>query len=129
LSIVDEGFLDDVASGRALNVIIRYTVKRRLAACRTPEDVRRVFDGSLAIAPKGVRFTPGRLGGVSGEWAEAASAAPKAGALLYLHGGGYVSMSPRTHRAITGGFALRGLRVFAPRLPPGARAQVPGRRR
>ena len=105
---------------RALNVIIRYTVKRRLAACRTPEDVRRVFDSSLVIAPRGARFTPGRLGGVSGEWAQAASAAPQAGALLYLHGGGYVSMSPKTHRAITGGFALRGFRVFAPdyRLAP-----------
>ena len=105
---------------RALNVIIRYTVKRRLAGCRTPEDVRRVFDSSLVIAPRGARFTPGRLGGVSGEWAQAASAAPKAGALLYLHGGGYVSMSPKTHRAITGGFALRGFRVFAPdyRLAP-----------
>jgi monoterpene epsilon-lactone hydrolase len=105
---------------RALNVLIRYTVKRRLAACKTPEDVRRVFDGSLAIAPKGARFTSGRVGGVSGEWAEATNGKAAAGALLYLHGGGYVSMSPKTHRAITGGFALRGFRVFAPdyRLAP-----------
>jgi acetyl esterase/lipase len=40
--------------------------------------------------------------------------------LLYLHGGGHVAMSAKTHRAITGGFARRGFRVVAPdyRLAP-----------
>ena len=55
---------------------------------KTAEDVRRVFDSSLVIAPGGVRFTPARVGDVSGEWAEAMNA-KAAGALLYLHGGGY----------------------------------------
>ncbi len=40
--------------------------------------------------------------------------------MLYLHGGGYVAMSSRTHRSIAGDFALRGFRVFTPdyRLAP-----------
>ncbi len=40
--------------------------------------------------------------------------------LLYLHGGGFIACSPRTHRPITGWFARHGFRVFAPdyRLAP-----------
>ena len=72
------------------------------------------------IAPRGVRFSAARIGGVAGEWAAARHGDAGFGALLYLHGGGYVAMCARTHRAVTGGFARRGLRVFAPdyRLAP-----------
>jgi epsilon-lactone hydrolase len=97
-----------------INLAIRGLVKRRLAACRTPLDVRKAFNGTPPLAPRGVRFSPLTLGGVSGEWAEPKTGAKGFGALLYLHGGGYVGMSARTHRAITGGFALRGFRVFCP---------------
>ncbi len=102
---------------RFFNFALRHTVKRGLAKSRTPQDVRRVFDSARSFPPRGVTFTPTTLGGVPGEWVEA-KAAPSAdatprGTLLYLHGGGYVGMSPRTHRAITGAFARRGLRVFA----------------
>jgi acetyl esterase/lipase len=40
--------------------------------------------------------------------------------MVYLHGGGYVACSPRTHRPITAAFARLGFRVFAPeyRLAP-----------
>jgi acetyl esterase/lipase len=55
---------------------------------------------------------------VRGEWVvtrDAEEAGP-AGAVLYLHGGGYVVCSPRTHRPITSRLALdTGLPVFAPR--------------
>ena len=81
--------------------------------------VRAVFGGgALLPAPAGVRFRPDRLGGVPGEWAE--SRDPAGVALLYLHGGGFVACSPRTHRPLTGWFARRGFRVFAPdyRLAP-----------
>ncbi len=103
-----------------INLAIRGIVKPRLAACRTPLDVLRAFDPMPGIAPRGVRFSQDRLGGVAGEWAAAKHGDGGFGALLYLHGGGYASMSARTHRAITGGFARRGLRVFAPdyRLAP-----------
>jgi epsilon-lactone hydrolase len=104
---------------RLVNFGLRHFVKRRLAACKTPQDVRQVFGGAIAFSPRGVTFTAGELGGVPGEWAEANGAAPRA-ALLYLHGGAYVAMSPRTHRPMTGAFARRGFKVFAPdyRLAP-----------
>lgn len=97
---------------RFINFALRHSVKRGLAKSKTPQDVRRVFNSARAFPPRGVRFTPATLGGVPGEWVEA-DKVPATGALLYLHGGGYVGMSPRTHRAITGAFARRGLRVFA----------------
>src|SRR5271156_1751927 len=102
-----------------INLAIRKFVKSRLSACRSPLDVRKAFSSALP-APGGVGFSPATLGGVSGEWAEPKKGAAGFGALLYLHGGGYAAMSARTHRAITGGFALRGFRVFAPdyRLAP-----------
>jgi acetyl esterase/lipase len=103
-----------------VNLVIRVLIKPRLAACRTPLDVRKAFAATPALAPKGVRFTKAALGGVAGEWAAAKRGAVDFGAMLYLHGGGYAAMSARTHRAITGGFARRGFRVFAPdyRLAP-----------
>src|SRR4029077_17402466 len=68
--------------------------------------------------PPGIRITPERVGGISGEWVE--SSKPSAGTLLYLHGGGYFGCSAESHRPITVGFALQGFRVFAPeyRLAP-----------
>jgi monoterpene epsilon-lactone hydrolase len=102
-----------------INFLLRRIMKRRYSACRTPSDVRKLFESGPSIVPKGVRFTEGTIGGVSGEWVELEGLAAR-GTLVYLHGGGYVCMSPRTHRAITAGFALRGMRVFAPdyRLAP-----------
>ncbi|MDE2364144.1 MAG: alpha/beta hydrolase [Hyphomicrobiales bacterium] len=97
---------------RLISLLTRYVTKRRLAACKTPQDVRRVFNSARTFAPPGVAHRAATLGGVSGEWVEAKAATPRA-ALLYLHGGGYVGMSPQTHRALTGAFALRGFRVFA----------------
>src|SRR5690606_26478893 len=59
---------------------------------------------------------------VAGEWVvsrddgSAASAGTAGGAVLYLHGGGYVVCSPRTHRPITSRLALdTGLPVLVPR--------------
>ena len=54
---------------------------------------------------------------VAGEWVVSRdSEGASAGAVLYLHGGGYVVCSPRTHRPITSRLALdTGLPVLAPR--------------
>ena len=64
-------------------------------------------------AAKGVRYTPATLGGVAGEWVEDEAAAVPLGSpggpattLLYLHGGGFVGCSPRTHRPLTAALAL-----------------------
>jgi monoterpene epsilon-lactone hydrolase len=60
---------------------------------------------------------PGRP--ISGEWVfpTARNAAPaQDGAILYLHGGGYVLCSPQTHRPITARLAIdTGLPVLVPR--------------
>ncbi|MEU6041181.1 alpha/beta hydrolase [Actinomadura sp. NPDC047616] len=68
---------------------------------------------------------PGRhgTGRVLGEWVEPRDAGdePLDGAILYLHGGGYVVCSPRTHRPITARLAAdTGLPVLVPqyRLAP-----------
>jgi acetyl esterase/lipase len=73
---------------------------------------------------RGVRVSEVQEGGVRGEWVAPARAG-KGGAgarvILYLHGGGYVSCSPSTHRPITAALArLTNSRVFAPdyRLAP-----------
>ena len=101
-----------------INPVLRFTVKRRLARVETPTAARAVLGKNPPSPPMGATFTPGVLGGVEGEWVRAGEGS--ADTLLYLHGGGYFSCSPVTHRAITAGFALRGFRVFAPnyRLAP-----------
>jgi acetyl esterase/lipase len=98
--------------------VIRRQIRRRLGRMDDLGQVKAVFEGAKLPAPSGVRFRPDTLGGVPGEWAESESAATST--LLYLHGGGFIACSPRTHRPITGWFAKHGFRVFAPdyRLAP-----------
>jgi cation diffusion facilitator CzcD-associated flavoprotein CzcO/acetyl esterase/lipase len=105
---------------RMAAAVVRRRVKPALADMRDIASVRAAFAKPLAAA-QGVRYTPACVGGVPGEWVEAD--APGTGAsttLLYLHGGGFVACSARTHRPLTAAFALQGLRVFAPdyRLAP-----------
>lgn len=101
---------------RLVCVLISWTVRSRLGDMRDLDRLKRVFEGRSLPPPRGVRFRDDRIGGVAGEWAEAGGDKP----LLYLHGGGFVGCSPQTHRPLTGAFALRGFRVFAPdyRLAP-----------
>ena len=106
--------------------VVRHRIKPRLGDMSDVARVRLVFDHPLS-PPRGVRYTDAVVGGVAGEWVEvpgpaaAASAASAASTtLLYLHGGGFIGCSPRTHRPITAALALQGLRVFVPdyRLAP-----------
>ena len=68
----------------------------------------------------GVRLKAGVVGGVSGEWVEPTGAASLT--LIYLHGGGYYSCSPETHRPVTAGLATRGFRVL--HLPTARRPNI-----
>ncbi|HEV2864172.1 MAG TPA: alpha/beta hydrolase [Pyrinomonadaceae bacterium] len=84
---------------------------------------RRLFGSPLFIQRLrtfGLRVEPVRGGGgVRGEWLTPPDAGP--GAVLYIHGGGYVSCSPSTHRPIAAALARgTGRRVFSPdyRLAP-----------
>ena len=108
---------------RAARYVIRKRVRPALGDMRDLMRVRKVM-GQALPPPKGVTYTRGALGGVPGEWVEREGVAPMATSprptLMYVHGGGFVGCSPRTHRPITAAFALRGFRVFAPdyRLAP-----------
>ena len=114
----------------ALNFALRHSVKRmlarlvaapdtgsaRLAALARRRGAQARAQGALAAlgatALRGVRATPATLGGARGEWVVAEDGRASAH-MLYLHGGGYVSLSPTSHRFVTAGFARRGFRVFA----------------
>jgi acetyl esterase/lipase len=99
--------------------MVRRRVKVPLSAARSVEDVRRILGGPGFPDPTDVTFTAGTVGGIPGEWVR-----PKSGGtrqrLLYVHGGGFVACSPKTHRPLTGAWARRGFEVFAPdyRLAP-----------
>jgi acetyl esterase/lipase len=54
---------------------------------------------ALAPVPAGTELRPQDAGGVPGEWVWAPSAHPRR-VILYLHGGGYVIGSARTHRGL-----------------------------
>ncbi|WP_375463514.1 alpha/beta hydrolase [uncultured Methylobacterium sp.] len=100
--------------------MVRRNVRKRLGSMSDVAQIRAVFGGRSFPDPAGATYGPGSVGGVAGEWVR-----PKAGGsperrLLYLHGGGFVACSPRTHRPVTGALAERGFTVFAPdyRLAP-----------
>jgi acetyl esterase/lipase len=64
------------------------------------------------LRTRGIRIELVRAGDVRGEWLTAARA--DRGALLYIHGGGYVAGSPAVYRPITAALArLTGRRVFS----------------
>lgn len=102
--------------------LIRRRIKPRLGDMRDIGRVRALFNQPLPPPPGG-QWAPATLAGVPGEWVTA-KAAPATtsdkGVLLYLHGGGFIGCSPRTHRPVTVALALQGWRVFVPdyRLAP-----------
>ncbi len=104
---------------RVASFIVRRRVKPALGDMSDLARVRRVFNSPLPW-PRGVRFTEGVVGGVRGEWVEAEQGGAAHATLMYIHGGGFVGCSPRTHRPLTASLALKGLRVFVPdyRLAP-----------
>ena len=97
--------------------ILWFRVKLRLILSNSAHDAREAFNHHPPV-PHGAHFRADTVGGVHGEWAK--SKHEPVGTLLYLHGGGYFACSPKTHRSITGAFAVRGFKVFAPdyRLAP-----------
>jgi epsilon-lactone hydrolase len=63
--------------------------------------------------PDGTEAEPAKIGGVSGEWVRARRTRSDA-ALLYLHGGGYVIGSPKSHRHLAAALSeASGLPVFS----------------
>ena len=98
--------------------ILRLLHKPRLARAKDVFELRRLMKSPPFRVPADIQISAGSVGGILGEWICASQDA--AATLLYLHGGGYLAMSPKTHRPITIAFARQGFRVFAPeyRLAP-----------
>ncbi len=71
------------------------------AQASTPQEMRAVFESMAAPAPPDIKCEPVNAGGVSAEWISAPGAALDR-AVLYLHGGGYVVGSIKTHRDLMG---------------------------
>jgi monoterpene epsilon-lactone hydrolase len=94
----------------------------------TPRGIRmlqRITDPTDRVpVMRGTRVEPATLGGVRGEWVRgprALDAPADSPIVLYLHGGGYVFGSPRTHRNIVSRIShVTGLPAFSVdyRLPP-----------
>jgi epsilon-lactone hydrolase len=103
---------------RLLVWILKVTVKRKMRGDPDVANIRRTLGAGGFAPPRDVTFTPGVVGGVSGEWVQGADVGPIT--MIYVHGGAFIACSPRTHRSVTGAFAKRGFRVFAPdyRLAP-----------
>jgi acetyl esterase/lipase len=100
--------------------VMRHSVKPRLTAANSVAEIRDLMSASTGFTlPADIKVTKAELGGVPGEWVELRSEKPDR-LLLYVHGGGFVACSARTHRALTSGFAEQGFRVFVPnyRLAP-----------
>ena len=103
-----------------LDAIIRVQVKRKMKRQPDLAQVRALMNSGKLPAPKDVEYRADTVGGIAGEWVTQAGLPDAAPVLLYLHGGGYLACSPKTHRPITGSFAKAGLRVWVPdyRLAP-----------
>lgn len=103
---------------QCLNVGVRLLIRRR----RWGRDEQAVARRAQRLfgTPKvyqwlktlGLRLSPVCEQGVRGEWLSPKECEP--GVVLYIHGGGYVSCSPATHRPITAALArLTRQRVFS----------------
>jgi monoterpene epsilon-lactone hydrolase len=81
--------------------LVRLTVKRRFARNPDVMTLRALMEETRpAKVPPGITLEASALGGVASETLTAANAV-QGRAILYLHGGGFVGGSPRTHRALT----------------------------
>jgi acetyl esterase/lipase len=102
---------------RTAAFLVKTRLKGRLHRASDVATIRELMTPPASRLPREVRVIEGEAGGVPGEWVEGAQAQAT---MVYLHGGGYVACSPRTHRPVTAAFARLGFRVFAPdyRLAP-----------
>ncbi len=108
---------------RLLNTFLRLFEKRYLARAQETTDLRRVFERKARFwfrPPKQSRFASDQIDGVPVTWAFGAGVEDRGPVILYLHGGGYVYGSSRTHRAMAA--RLSGLAGLPACLPDYRRA-------
>lgn len=88
---------------RFLNAFLRVFEKRYLARAQDPMDLRRAFEQKARIwfrAPRQSRFASDQIDGVPVTWAFGSGIEDRGPVILYLHGGGYVFGSSRSHRSM-----------------------------
>lgn len=102
---------------RSANFLVRKLVRRRSWGdeLELAHRARRMLGAPAAfqrLHSRGVKITPVDEDGVRGEWIEPREV--RDGIIFYMHGGGYVSCSPATHRPITATLArLTRRRLFS----------------
>jgi epsilon-lactone hydrolase len=116
-----------MVSAEARAEIDRMILDRRIEARRRPngkplDAERKDWEAAarLTVLPKGARFQPVEAGGVRSEWMEMPQV-NRDRVFLLLHGGGYSSGSPRTHRKLAANLSRAAFaRVLTPeyRLAP-----------
>jgi acetyl esterase/lipase len=112
----DAGSPDQRWIAAVLRVVLRATLRRAFRAGLPVEQQRLRLQrvSRLTLPPRAASFTAATVGGVRGEWIVTRGRERPSLTLLYLHGGGYTTGSPATHRALTGHLAARcDARVFA----------------
>jgi acetyl esterase/lipase len=112
----DAGSPDQRWVAAVLRVVLRATLGRtfRVGLPVNEQRLRLRRVTRLTLPPCGASFTSATLGDVPGEWVRARGHERPSLTLLYLHGGGYTTGSPATHRALTGHLAARcDAQVFA----------------
>ena len=76
--------------------------------------VRFEMLSTLMPPVEGFESTPATIGGIKGEWVRGKNVRRNDAALLYLHGGGYLIGSPKSHRHMLGPLSAdSGLPIFA----------------
>src|ERR1700722_7297602 len=102
------------------DAIMRTAVKPRLAGRRDVVRARAILRRGALPIPVGGEFHEPEQSGVAGEWVIPLRPPTPGPTLIYFHGGGYFTGSPRAHRPITASFANAGFNVFVPeyRLAP-----------
>lgn len=84
----------------AARLLVKRVMQRRTFNLKV---VRRAMSSRLtlpALLPRDVRVEPSCEAGLPGEWLQPREAAPGV-VLLFIHGGGFIAGSPRTHRSFT----------------------------
>lgn len=88
---------------RVLVGVMQFFTRRRKPMRSGYRGIRKQLElaGKRIPPARDIRWTPVRAGEVAAEWTWAPSVRHDR-VLLYLHGGGYVSGSPMSHRSLTG---------------------------
>ena len=83
-------------------ILIKYFLAPKFYAKKTIEEKRKVLEtmAKLAVVPSKTKLEKVQINGNSAEWVSGNNVYDDK-VILYLHGGGYNTCSPNTHRALS----------------------------